>query len=88
MIQMYHSTSLLNKVPRILDQGKQQQKRRGTSLVPNGTFSFTEAIGANILNLAKQHQKGRAPLDGANAPNHNFTTKRIVAQVLGKAKHH
>ena len=36
-------------------------------------YSLLNVIGANILDMAKIVQKGRAPEKGANAPMHNFT---------------
>ncbi|PZN47371.1 MAG: hypothetical protein DIU65_17195, partial [Proteobacteria bacterium] len=34
---------------------------------------LSERVGAEVLDLAKRHQEGRAPMDGANAPAFNFT---------------
>lgn len=51
---------------------RQQQSfvfgHQSPSLVP----SFF-VIGTGILNLARQHQKGRVPEDGTNVPIHDFT---------------
>ena len=50
---------LLNKVPRILEKAKQHQEGRGTSLVPNGTFNFTEGWFRNsgLYDLDEKHQQ-------------------------------
>ncbi|MFL2129579.1 hypothetical protein [Ruoffia sp. FAM 26255] len=50
---------LLNKVPHILEKSKQHQEGRGTSLVPTGTFSFTEGWFRNsgLYDLNEKYQE-------------------------------
>jgi len=67
----------LNIIQHLRSEGLTQQQiaeRIGWSRVRVKDYvALLDKVGAEVLNLVKQHQEGRAPTNGANAPTFNFT---------------